>query len=89
MNNDINEIRKEIDKIDESIVSLLGERQDLVKKIGKIKKSLNLASENKAREKKILDRLKQRARKLNLDETFIGKVYEIILNNSKKVQNEK
>ena len=62
MNNDINEIRKEIDKLDESIGSLLGERQDLVKKIGKIKKSLNLASEDKAREKKILDRLKQRAR---------------------------
>ncbi|MGA1862097.1 prephenate dehydratase [Deferribacter thermophilus] len=54
----LNDLRKEIDKIDEQILKLLNERAKLVIEIGKIKKEQNKPLYVPSREKAIYERLK-------------------------------
>jgi chorismate mutase/prephenate dehydratase len=53
----INELRKGIDSIDDSILALLGQRMELVNQIGIIKRDSNSLIYHPDREKEIIDRL--------------------------------
>jgi chorismate mutase/prephenate dehydratase len=53
----INELRKGIDSIDNSILALLGERMEIVNQIGIIKRDSNSLIYHPDREKEIIDRL--------------------------------
>ena len=50
-------LRKEIDKIDENIITLLKNRMDCSKKVGDLKTTLNIPVEDKDRENEIIQRL--------------------------------
>jgi monofunctional chorismate mutase len=52
----IQELRKEIDKIDDEIIDLLKRRLEIARKIGKIKKERHLPVLDKEREKEVLER---------------------------------
>ena len=54
---DIENLRKEIDDIDDQIVDLLNKRGNAVIKIGSIKKTLNINVSQPLREKEVLDRI--------------------------------
>ncbi|HIJ60974.1 MAG TPA: prephenate dehydratase [Nitrospirae bacterium] len=54
---ELEELRNLIDKIDDSIVSLLSERAEIVTKIAKIKRDSNLAFHNPERERAIIERV--------------------------------
>ncbi len=85
----LEEKREKIEKIDKKIIQLLGERLDLVKEIGRIKKEENLEIEDKDREGKIKVEYKKIAKDLNLDLEELWQVFNKILEWSKKVQGEK
>ncbi len=53
----LEELRKEIDKIDNEIISLLSKRKDLIKGVAEIKKELIKPILDEKREKEILDSL--------------------------------
>lgn len=53
----LNELRKEIDKIDEELLTLLNKRMEIVRKVGEYKNSSNAPIYRPEREKKIIDRL--------------------------------
>ena len=57
----IEELRKEIDSIDNSIIQLLSKRKGIVKKIAGIKKQENKSIIDKEREQEIIHRLKKLA----------------------------
>ena len=57
----IEDLRKEINKIDDKIIDLLNKRGDIVIQIGKIKKSLNLDIVQQTREQEIIDRIKSKS----------------------------
>ncbi|MFW9938221.1 MAG: prephenate dehydratase [Candidatus Thorarchaeota archaeon] len=56
----VEELRKEIDKIDDNIIDLLNKRGNLVIQIGNIKKALNLDIVQPAREQEILNKIKSK-----------------------------
>ena len=82
----IDDLRKEIDEIDEEILNNLSKRKNLVREIAKLKKSIRLPVMDKDREKNLLDNLKKKAKKIGLDEKFVGSLYGIILKNSREEQ---
>lgn len=82
----IEEARKEIDKIDDDMIELLAKRKDLIKKIALIKKGLNKSVIDEEREQEIMERLKKISKEKGLDENFISSIYEIIVKNSRDEQ---
>lgn len=80
----IDDLRAEIDEIDDKIKALLIKRLDLSRKIGIEKKKSNLAVYDANREKCIVDGLTT-----GLDESeieLISNVYAVIFEQSKKAQ---
>lgn len=53
----IDELRSEIDEIDDGLVSLFLQRLAVVKEIGEAKKTLSLSVEDKDRENVVIERL--------------------------------
>ena len=82
----LEELRKEIDKVDDELVSLLSKRKELIKEVAKIKKESNKPIFDKNREQQLLEKIKSNAKEKNLDVEFIYSVYNIILRNSKEEQ---
>jgi chorismate mutase len=82
----IEELRNEIDRIDDEIINLLGKRKDLVAEIAKIKKESDNPVYDKDREQKIIGKLKKMAKEKGLDENFVSSLYAIILKDSKENQ---
>ena len=54
---DLNEIRKEINSIDEQLIKLFIQRMDCAKAVGKYKKANGIPILNEEREREILDRV--------------------------------
>ncbi len=68
MKNQLEDLRKQIDGIDESIVSLLAKRMETVKKVGQLKKKSNIPVLDKSRWQKVIKSKKG----------FVKKIYNII-----------
>ena len=69
-------LRKQIDKIDESVVALLVKRMETVKKIGQLKKKNNIPALDESRFKKVMESKKG----------FIRKIWEIIHEEALKIE---
>jgi chorismate mutase len=82
----LEDIRKEIDIVDNNIVELLRKRKNLAKEVAKIKKEANKPIFDPEREKQLLEKLRLKAKEKNLDEEFIIGIYRLILKNSKEEQ---
>lgn len=80
----LQEIRKEIDIIDNQIVQLLSARLKLAMKSKAYKKKI----EDKAREEDILAKLEKMAEEYGLDFNYLMKVYKIIFTEGKRRQNQ-
>lgn len=82
----LKKLRRQIDQIDNQIVSLLSQRLVLVEKIAHLKTSIDLGIEDKEREKEVLENINKKAEKFNLSTKFIGKVFKLIIRESKRVE---
>lgn len=81
---ELEEIRKQIDEIDDTIVDLLNKRANAVIKIGNVKKSLNLEISQPKREEEIKERIKKKStifKKESLDA-----IWKEIISASKLIQ---
>jgi len=72
----IKDLRKEIDEIDKSIVTLLAKRMEAVKKIGQLKKKNNIPVFDESRWQKVIKSKKG----------FVKKIWEIIHKEALKVE---
>ena len=61
INQELDDIRKQINEIDDKIIDLLNKRANIVIKIGNLKKSLNLEISQPKREEEIKERIKKKA----------------------------
>ena len=77
----INTIRENIDKIDQEILKLLNDRMQQAVMVRKFKEK----SEDKNREQEVLKKVTSAAHSL-LDPAFIGKLYKLIIEESKRIQ---
>ncbi len=82
----LEEIRNQIDKIDDEILSLLAKRESLSKEVGRIKKAKNKQILDKERETQLIESIKKKSEELGLNEDFVIALYKIVLENSRKEQ---
>lgn len=75
--------RIEIEKIDREIFRLLEGRCEIVKAIGEYKKRNNLPVRNEQREKLLVENA---IRETRLDSGFVQKIYELLFQNSYKIE---
>ena len=83
---DINELRKEIDKINSNILDLLLKRQNISFEIAKYKLKNNLPIIDKNREKIILDNIISKAVKIGLNSNIVKDIFIKIMELSKDFQ---
>jgi len=86
MNQEIENLRKRIDEINDNILKLLSEREKICKEMGKIKKQNGLEVRNEKREQGIIFKLREGARELDLDEEYVEKLFRLMIENSRKIQ---
>ncbi|PIN70762.1 chorismate mutase [Candidatus Woesearchaeota archaeon CG11_big_fil_rev_8_21_14_0_20_43_8] len=82
----LEDLRKEIDLVDNDILELLSKRRSIVRQIAEIKKMEGLSTFDARRETKIKAKLKEKASGLGLDQEFILRLFDEILKNSREEQ---
>jgi chorismate mutase / prephenate dehydratase len=82
----IEELRKQIDTLDEQIVKLIAERQAVSKEIGKGKNVTSKLIEDREREMKVLEHVRGLARALKISPADVESVYRQLMAASKKIQ---
>ncbi len=75
----LDDLRKEIDQIDSRLVELLARRAKIAENIGLEKVNMGRQIEDKQREKAVLKKAKELARKEGLDEADIEAIYQHII----------
>ena len=82
----LSKYRKQVDKINLSIIKLIAKRIKISVKIGKYKKSKGIKIFDKKREKQVFAKLKKDAVKNKLDSKIISNIFKEIIRYSRKVQ---
>ncbi|WP_185877084.1 bifunctional 3-deoxy-7-phosphoheptulonate synthase/chorismate mutase type II [Blattabacterium cuenoti] len=77
-----------IDEIDENIISLLSERMNTSKKLGALKKSLDIDIIQPNRWNSIMNKSIFLGKKLGLDEKFLKELFKVLHQESIKIQNQ-
>ena len=82
----LEEIRQVVREIDDQILQLAGNRLELVKRIGEIKRKHNLPITNLNVEAMVIDKTIDRAKAIGLNENFSKKLMNLIIAESVKTQ---
>jgi chorismate mutase len=84
--NTIEELRSEIDNVDDELLALLAKRKEIIRLIAAYKSEHHLDIVDSGREKQLLSRLMEEAELNGLDPEFINELYNLIIKNSRKEQ---
>jgi len=82
----LEDLRKKIDETDARIVELIGERIRIAGEIGKEKQEQGKQIEDKKREEKVLENIKNIALSENINHEDVENIYQRIVTASKKIQ---
>ena len=83
---DIQKLRKRIDEIDEQILRLLGERAEICRSIGLLKKEQGMPITDASRENEVYAKIRVKATDFSLDSNEAEAVYRQIVNMCSSVQ---
>jgi chorismate mutase/prephenate dehydratase len=86
MNPDLDDLRRQLDEIDDQFVDLLARRQDAIKRIAALKSRSTLPLRDVLREARQIARLSDRARAAALDELFVVHLFRQIVEFSVRTQ---
>jgi chorismate mutase len=81
----IDELRQEIDRLDDELLRIFNQRADFALKIGEIKKELGVAVYDPSREKMIFNRMKG-ANPGPLDNEAIVRLFERVIDESRRLE---
>lgn len=84
----IEKIRKQIDRLDEGIITFLAERMSVMPEMAEFKKQNNIPVYQEKREEEIMRRLKKKSEELGLNEDFVEEIFLSIFNEAKRIQQE-
>ena len=84
----IEQLRTQIDYIDEDIINEFGARMDVSRKIGAYKRDHNVAILQMSRWDEVMEGMKEKARMHGLSEKFIEAVFNAVHDESVRIQNE-
>ncbi len=74
----LDELRKEIDLLDEALLQVIAKRMEIVQEIGKLKKDMKVEPLDEERWQNVLNRIGLVAKKYNLPEDLVKKIYDEI-----------
>lgn len=83
---DMKIFRNELDRIDSQVLDLIKKRFEIVSKIGRLKQLLKIQSLQEERRRKVLALWRERAVQLSIDPAFTEKLYELIHDESLRIQ---
>jgi chorismate mutase len=83
---EINQLRKKVDEVDDQILLALCERVKVCEAIGAAKKKRGLAVRDAPRENEVYERIKKKSAQFQLDPVQIERVYREIVNICSAVQ---
>ena len=83
---DIQQLRKRINEVDDQILQALSERVKICKAIGDVKKKQGVAIRDSYRENEVYKRVKEKSAQFALDPVQIKAVYREIVNMCSAVQ---
>ncbi len=83
---EIEQLRKRIDEVDEQILQALSERVKICQAIGSAKKKQGVAVRDSSRENQVYQRVKEKSILLHLDPAQVEAVYREIVNMCSAVQ---
>lgn len=83
---DLDDIRDRLDEIDEEIIKLIAKRQAYMPMVKDYKKQHGLTIHQPKREKEILEKKKELAKKLGVDEHLVEEVFLALFKNAKEIQ---
>lgn len=86
--NEIERLRLQISKVDRDIIELIAKRQDLAKKIGEYKKKNNMQVYDHAREMLLREFHDGVSNEYKISATMIARIFEILIEESRKVQSD-
>jgi chorismate mutase len=86
MKKQLEDLRKQIDEIDNLIVDLLAKRMKVVEKVGVLKKQHNVPPLDPARWQQVLTSKMEKAKSLGLDREMVKKIYNIIHEEALKIE---
>ena len=78
---DIQELRTQIDRVDDELVRLYGERMELARQIGRYKRENGLPVLDAEREQKLLNRVGEKAGTEN--ENGVRELFELLMRHSR------
>jgi chorismate mutase/prephenate dehydrogenase len=80
---ELENLRKDVDRIDRQIVALLSKRQEEVTRIVALKKAHNLPIYHPAREENLISRLRAQGQEEGLDADYVEELYRRVLRQSR------
>ena len=83
---DIKQLRKRIDEVDEQILQSLSKRTEISKSIGLVKKKHGIPIQDFPRENDVIAHVKKKAVELDLDPSYVEAIYRQIVNMCSAVQ---
>ena len=86
---DIQKLRKKIDEIDENILRLLGERSEICRSIGLLKREQGMPVIDTYRENEVFSNIRAKASDFSLDPDQVEGVFRQIVNMCSSVQESK
>lgn len=84
--NDLNKVREEINKIDDSLLRLLKQRREQSLKVVEAKDSNNIPIRDTSRETELLNSLIKKGKEIGLDSHYITSIFQIIIEDSVRLQ---
>jgi chorismate mutase len=83
---EINQLRKRIDEVDEQILQSLSERAEICRSIGSVKEKNGLPIQDFPRENDVYAHIREKAADLGLDPSHVEAIYRQIVNMCSAVQ---
>jgi chorismate mutase len=86
---EIKQLRKRVDEVDEQILQSLSERAEICRSIGLIKEKHGLPIQDYPREDDVYEHIREKAAELGLDPYHVEAIYRQIVNMCSAVQGSK
>jgi len=86
---DIQKLRKRIDEVDEQILRFLGERSEICRSIGLLKKENDIPITDAIRENEVYSNIRGKAPDFGLDADQVEEIYRQIVNMCSSIQESK
>lgn len=82
----LEDLREQIDEIDEELVEVISRRLSIMPEVAEIKRSRNVGIDQEGREREVIENIRKKAEERRMDPDFVERIMTEIISESKKIQ---